>query len=350
MRTLAAAMAMITIGAAPLPDAARVADLARSAMAQTGARQLAIAVVDRGQVVSVQAFGQRNLKGDPLTTRTAMYAASLTKAFFAYLVLQLVDEGRIDLDRPIASYLQKPLPEYGNLPRGMGNWGDLAGDERWRTITPRMALTHSTGFANFAFLEPDQKLRIHFQPGSRYAYSGEGLLLLQFMLSEGLGLDLQREFERRVFAPLGMTRSAIMWRDTLGDDMSSQWAADGSAIGHKFRDRVRVAGSADTSIGDMALFAAALVRGDRLKPAKSAGAEGRLAPDHDALAIPDARVRSSTGPSHSRLARRSGSCDLRGAAGTRLLQGWARRLYRQYDGVRGEAPTLRRDPVERRPR
>lgn len=269
MRRVAAAMAMLTIGAAPVPDAARVAELARDAMTRTGAKQLAIAVVDRGRVVSAQAFGQRNLKGDPLTTRTAMYAASLCKAMFAYLVMQLVDEGRIDLDRPIASNLKKPLPEYGNLPRSMGNWGDLAGDERWRAITPRMALTHSTGFANFAFLEPDQKLHIHFQPGSRYAYSGEGLLLLQFMLSEGLGLDLKQEFERRVFAPLGMTRTAITWRDDLADDMSSQWAADGSAIGHKYRDRVRVAGSADTSIDDMAQFAAALVRGDGLKPASA---------------------------------------------------------------------------------
>lgn len=254
-------------GAAPVADAGQVATLARDAMARTGAKQIAIAVIDRGKVASVQAFGQRNLKGDPLTPRTTMYAASLTKAWFGHLVLQLADEGRLDLDRPIADYLKKPLVEYGNLPRNMGNWGDLAGDERWRAITPRMALTHSAGFANFAFMEPDRKLRIHFAPGSRYSYSGEGLLLLQFLLTEGLGLDLKQEFETRIFRPFGMERSAIMWRDDLADDMSSQWAADGSAIGHKFRDRVRVPGSGDTSIGDMALFAAALVRGDRLKPA-----------------------------------------------------------------------------------
>ena len=78
-----------------------------------------------------------------------MYGASLTKAVFAYTVMQLVEEGRIDLDRPIADYLPKPLPEYGNLD-AYGNWGDLAGDERWRRITPRILLTHSAGFANFA--------------------------------------------------------------------------------------------------------------------------------------------------------------------------------------------------------
>ena len=45
-----------------------------------------------------------------------------------------------------------------------------------------MLLTHSSGFANFSWVEPDEKLRIHFEPGSRYAYSGEGIILLQFAL------------------------------------------------------------------------------------------------------------------------------------------------------------------------
>jgi hypothetical protein len=48
------------------------------------------------------------------------------------------------------------------------------------------------GFANFWFIEPDQKLRIHFEPGMRYAYSGEGLILLQFVIEHGRkaqGLD-----------------------------------------------------------------------------------------------------------------------------------------------------------------
>ena len=43
---------------------------------------------------------------------TIMYGASLTKAVFAYTVMQLVDEGRIDLDRSIADYLPRPLPDY----------------------------------------------------------------------------------------------------------------------------------------------------------------------------------------------------------------------------------------------
>ena len=44
-----------------------------------------------------------------------------------------------------------------------------------------MCLTHSTGFSNFWFIEPDQKLHIHFDPGTQFSYSGEGILL-QFVI------------------------------------------------------------------------------------------------------------------------------------------------------------------------
>jgi CubicO group peptidase (beta-lactamase class C family) len=50
--------------------------------------------------------------GLPLTPGTVMYGASQTKATFAYMVMQLVDEGKVDLDRSIADYLLMPLPDY----------------------------------------------------------------------------------------------------------------------------------------------------------------------------------------------------------------------------------------------
>lgn len=83
--------------------------------------------------------------------------------------------------------LSDPLPRYGNLD-SCRNWGELVSDERWKLITPRMALNHFTGFANLAFLEPDGRLRIHFHPGPRYVYSGEGMMLIQYPgQSDGIG-------------------------------------------------------------------------------------------------------------------------------------------------------------------
>jgi CubicO group peptidase (beta-lactamase class C family) len=243
---------------------ARTLDTAvAAAMARTGAKGLAIAVIDDGRPVLVKSWGSRNAAGDPLRTDTIMYGASLTKAVFAYTIMQLVDEGRLDLDKPIAAYLPKPLPEYGNLDE-YGNWGDLAGDERWRKLTPRILLTHSSGFANYAFVEPDKKLRFHFDPGARYAYSGEGIILLQFAVEKGLGLDLGAEMKRRVFDRFGMPNSSMKWRADFAPHLADGWTGEGKAIAHDERSRVRASGSLDTSIEDFARFAAGFVRGEGL--------------------------------------------------------------------------------------
>jgi CubicO group peptidase (beta-lactamase class C family) len=248
---------------AALPTVAAIDAAAHAAMAKTGSKGLALALIDHGKVALVRAYGVRNAAGDPLGTDTIMYGASLTKAVFAYTVMQLVDAGKVDLDRPIADMLAKPLPDYGNLD-AYGNWGDLAGDDRWRRITPRMVLTHSTGFANFAFLEPDGKLRIHFDPGTRYAYSGEGIMLLQFGIEKGLGLDAGAEVQKRVFDRFSMTDTSVKWRPDFASHLADGWTEDGKIEPHDERSRVRLAGSMDTTIADFAKFAAGLVRGDGL--------------------------------------------------------------------------------------
>lgn len=270
LRTAAAGAAAIAMSACATaaPDRAAV-DLdaiAAQAMQSTGAKGLALAVIDDGEVRSVGAFGARNAAGDPLEPSTVMYGASLTKTVFAYTVMQLVEEGRLRLDQPIAEMLPRPLPHYGNLD-AYGNWGDLAGDERWRRLTPRILLTHSAGFANFHWDEPDGKLRFHFDPGARYAYSGEGLILLQFALERGLGLDLGAEMQRRVFDRFAMPRTSMMWRADFRPNLADGWKADGTVEPHDERSKVRAAGSMDTTIADFARFAAGFVRGDGLRPA-----------------------------------------------------------------------------------
>lgn len=235
-------------------------------MAATGARGLAIAVIADGKIALTKSYGVRNAAGDPLATDTVMYGASLTKAAFGYLVMQLVDEGKLDLDTTIDHYLPEPLPSYSSESDAdrYVPWAGLAGDDRWRKITPRMLLTHSAGFHNFAFLEPDGKLRIHFEPGERYAYSGAGILLLQFVLERGLGLDVGEEMQTRIFEPQGMTRTSLIWRPDFRPNLADGFALDGQVEEHDERSKVRASGSMDTTIEDMGKLAAAYVRGDRL--------------------------------------------------------------------------------------
>ncbi|QTC91501.1 serine hydrolase domain-containing protein [Brevundimonas goettingensis] len=257
---------------APLPSPAAVDEEVQRLMGLTHSKGLALAVIDDGKVSLVQAWGDRNARGEPLETDTVMYGASLTKAVFAWTVMQLVDEGKIDLDTPIADYLPKPLPEYWSedLADRYADYRGLADDPRWRTITPRILLTHSAGFSNFGFLEPDGKLKIHFDPGSRYAYSGDGLILLQFVLEQGLGLDIGAEMQRRVFDRFGMPRTGMMWRPDFAANLADGWEADGSVEPHDERSKTRAAGSMDTTIADLAKFVAAYVRRDGLTPALAA--------------------------------------------------------------------------------
>lgn len=263
-----AALAM-TPAATALPSPVELDTEVLQAMAATGSRGLAVAVVDDGQVRIVRSYGERNAAGQPLKDDTIMYGASLTKAAFAHLVMQLVDEGKLELDRPIADYLERPLPEYANEDK-YAPWDDLAGDDRWRQLTARILLTHSAGFANFSFLEPDGKLKFHFNPGARYAYSGDGIILLQFVIERGLGLDVGELMDERVFAYFGMPDTSLVWRPEFAANLADGWRLDGTVEPHDERSTVRAAGSMDTTIADMAAFAAGYVRGDGLARASRA--------------------------------------------------------------------------------
>jgi CubicO group peptidase (beta-lactamase class C family) len=248
----------------PLPSAAAIDAEAQRLMASQDVKGMAIAVIDNGAVVHVAAYGQRNVERNlPLQTDTIMYGASLTKTAFAYMVLQLVDEGRLDLDRSIAEYLPRPLPEYED-------YADLAGDERWRQLTPRIILNHATGFANFRWLEEDEKLRFHWAPGERYGYSGEGFYILQLVLEEGLGLDVRAEMQRRVFDRFGMTNTDMQWRPAFAANLADGYALDGSFEPHDERSRASAAGSMDTTIADQARMWAGIINGEGLSAASRA--------------------------------------------------------------------------------
>ncbi|GGY55193.1 serine hydrolase domain-containing protein [Parvularcula lutaonensis] len=242
----------------------QLGDTMTEVMEETGARGLAVSTTgaDRETVLTV-ARGERNEAGDPLTSETVMYGASLTKSAFGYLVLMLVDDGLLELDRPIAAMLPKPLPEYEGFRNTHAPWETLD-DERWRRITPRMALTHTTGFRNFNFVTLEGELNwdngtvdIHFDPGTRFSYSGDAFILLQFALEQGLGVDVGEEFRERIFRPLGMEKTDLIWRDDFAENLADGWDINGEPEPHDDRSKVRASGSMDTTIKDVSrLFSA----------------------------------------------------------------------------------------------
>ena len=217
-----------------------------------------LAIFDRGNVVYLKTYGVRDKeKNLPLTEDSVMTAASFSKVAFAYMVMQLVDEKILDLDKPVYQYLPKPLPEYAM-------YKDLADDSRYKRITARMLLSHTSGFPNWRWINDDRKLNINFEPGSRYAYSGEGIDLLQLVVETITNKPLQDLMRTRVFGPFGMTRSSMVWESRFESDYANGYDEWGRPIVPERRTKADAAGGMVTTVGDFSRFMQAVMQGKRL--------------------------------------------------------------------------------------
>ncbi len=212
---------------------------------------LSCAIINDGRVVYRKAFGDRNKStGARNDEETVFAAASFSKAFFAYLVMLLAEEEIINLDKPLYEYLARPLYQYPA-------YADLEGDERYKLITARMVLSHSTGFPNLRSLEPDGRLKFLFSPGERHSYSGEGINLLQMVIEEITGKDLETLAQERIFRPLGMTRSSYVWQAAYEENIASPHDEFGRPRGLSIQQlqlRPDAGGSMATTAGDYARF------------------------------------------------------------------------------------------------
>jgi CubicO group peptidase (beta-lactamase class C family) len=216
-----------------------------------------LAVLNGGHVVWTYASGQRNAEMRlPMTENTDIWAASVTKAVFATWVMRLAEQHLIDLDQPVAQMLPRPLNEYMIY---HDSAADLVRDPRWQQVTPRILLSHTSGLANMLILEPGKKLRLHFAPGTRFAYSGEGLDILQFALEKKLNSPLDVAMQRDIFGPLGMTRTSMIWRPDFFDNTALRYSANGRYLNTSHKDRPRAAGSMITTIHDLGIFTEALL-------------------------------------------------------------------------------------------
>jgi len=191
---------------------------------------LSMAVIQDGQIFWKKAFGVKRMDtNEPVDENTMFEAASLTKTVTAYAALRLVERGELDLDKPLFEYF--PNQEY---PR-------LAKDERYKKITARLVLTHTTGLPNWG----DRLMR---EPGKQYAYSGEGFLYLGRTIEQISGMSLQEFAQKEVFDPLGMAHTSYVWNVT--------YAANG-ACGHDRHGKVNELGQNTEPNGGASLLTTA---------------------------------------------------------------------------------------------
>ena len=182
---------------------------------------IAVTVFNNNQIAYHNTFGYKDYqKKLVLTDTTNIYGASFSKAVFGVLVMKLVEDGVIDLDTPLESYLPKKIHEYEPKTRWHDDFSSLKNDSLYAKITARMCLTHTTGFVNSRWFEPDYQLRIHGIPGSRYSYSGEGFVYLQVVLEHLLDKNLEELAQQIIFEPLNMQNSSYQWLPAFEDDFA----------------------------------------------------------------------------------------------------------------------------------
>lgn len=155
---------------------------------------LTFAMADRSGVQRVVSYGFSDSDTKiPVNTNQLFQIGSISKSFLAMCLLQLVDEGKLDLNRPIREYLP---------------WFRL--ESSFAPINTHHLLTHTSGLAGNApvFLsDPNAKHRASNAPGENFHYCNTGYALLGHLLETRDGRSLPQSFRARIFEPLGMTAS-----------------------------------------------------------------------------------------------------------------------------------------------
>lgn len=188
---------------------------------------LSIAILQDGKTVYQGLHGVKaNDTHSPINENTIFEAASLSKPLFALAVLKLVEQGKLELDAFAHTYLP---------------YDDIAYDERYKKITIRMLLSHQGGFPNW---RNGQQLKILFEPGSQFQYSGEGFTYLTKIVEQLTGKSLNQVMQELIFSPLQMNRSSYIWKTQF----DANYAAPHNNLGEPFSKRRPKQGNAAYSL------------------------------------------------------------------------------------------------------
>jgi CubicO group peptidase (beta-lactamase class C family) len=200
-------------------------------------------------VVYQGAFGRRSLAADaPMTMDTVFWIHSMTKAITAAACMQLVEQGRLDLDAPAATVM--PALAAPRVLEGFDADGEPMLRPARGTVTLRNLLTHTSGFvydtwnANQlayarktgsprlgSFTDSDGVLPLAFEPGSAWMY-GIGIDWAGKMLEAVTGTTLDAYMRAHIFVPLGMHDTGYLLTDRVRDRLAGHHdrTADGTLV------------------------------------------------------------------------------------------------------------------------
>lgn len=268
----ALALALPAVPAAAQDAAARI-DAALAAAYKPDAPGATVIVVKDGKTLLRKAYGMADsARGVALAPDTPMRLGSITKQFTATAILMLADEGRLKLEDDITVY----LPDYPT---------------HGKKISIEHLLTHTSGIVSYtnrpgfganmgrdmtvdAMIASFKDEPLEFDPGARYKYNNSGYFLLGAIVEKVSGMPYHEFIARRIFVPLGMTRSAYE-----GHEREAADKAPARAVGYSFKlgkfvpspvlsmTQPYAAGAIVSTVDDLARWDAAIANGKLLKAA-----------------------------------------------------------------------------------
>jgi CubicO group peptidase (beta-lactamase class C family) len=253
-------------------DASKALSVRASGLAHAGLFSGAVLVARHDRVLFSHAYGLADRKRRiPNTVRTRFRVGSINKMFTAVAILQLVEAGKVKLTAPLGTY----LPDYPNR-------------QVATKVTIHQLLTHTGGTGDIfgpAFdahrkqlRTPDDYMRLYgkrgleFEPGSRWAYSNYGFLLLGVVIEKVTGQSYYDYVQQHVYAPAGMTRTGSRPENQAIPDLSTGYTLSPAAAGSAPNTdtlpyRGTPAGGGYSTVEDLARFADALLGHKLLGPA-----------------------------------------------------------------------------------
>jgi D-alanyl-D-alanine carboxypeptidase len=194
--------ASLLLLAATVAQADKIDDYIKGEMTKQHVPGLTLGIVKNGKLVSKRAYGVSDLELMAKTTTDDIYQlGSITKQFTAFGTMVLVEEGKVDLEAPVATY----IPEA---------------PDAWKNIKIRNLLYQNSGLKDYALVEGiglldnynrqqwmDKmvKLPLDFEPGAAWSYSNTNYALLGWVIEKASGKNYTDFMMERVFKPLDMT-------------------------------------------------------------------------------------------------------------------------------------------------
>jgi CubicO group peptidase (beta-lactamase class C family) len=206
---------------------------------------MSVAVINKGRIVFTKALGWADVDSKkPVNNATLFEAASLSKPAFAFFVVTLARKGVIDLDKPLFEYL--PATHIA--------------DERYKKITARMVLAHTTGLPNWSEGTP---MQLEAEPGTQFSYSGEAYVYLAKVIAHLKGLTLENLdafYQKEVAQQAGLKDFHFMITPAIKTKLATAYQENKKVFDDRNRQTFDPAGGLYANAGEYAKFLCYLMK------------------------------------------------------------------------------------------